>query len=172
MRRRSSLQLLTLWTLQWIDLPPTFHLPLTPSSHYPPGSPLSSSHASSHAFSTSPHSPPIFKAPNKFFDSLSQTEKNRARVTGLGSPGALGGGGGATPSGLHSKSTAHLVGLGTSSSRPGTPDGATTPRAGGAAGGAEPLELQFEAECIVPFAHFGYVVRPLFSILVDVPAQQ
>ncbi|GAA5844298.1 hypothetical protein JCM9279_001759 [Rhodotorula babjevae] len=147
-------------SIQWIDLPPTFHLPLS-STHYPPGSPLSSSYASSHGFSTSPHSPPIFKAPNKFFDSLSQTEKNRARVTGLASPGALGGssggGGGATPSGLHSKSTANLVGLGASSSRPGTPDGTSTPRAGGTAGGAEPLELQFEAECIVPFAHFGYV---------------
>ncbi|BGP43435.1 hypothetical protein JCM10449v2_007470 [Rhodotorula kratochvilovae] len=135
-------------SIQWIDLPPTFHLT---ASHHPSGSPLlSTSHTSSHGLhSGSPHSPPIFKAPNKFFDSLSQAEKNRARVAGA-----------------HSKSATNLVGMGAgagssagsaTSSRPGTPDGASTPRPPAVANGAEPVELQFEADCIVPFAHFGYV---------------
>ncbi|GAA6048648.1 hypothetical protein JCM3770_001999 [Rhodotorula araucariae] len=131
-------------SIQWIDLPPTFPLP---TSRHPHGSPLlSTSHSSAHGpFSGSSHSPPIFKAPNKFFDSLSQAEKNRARVGGA-----------------HSKSATNLVGMGAAGaeglgSSPSTPDGASTPRVHRAAHGAEAVDLQFEADCIVPFAHFGYV---------------
>ncbi|GJN94288.1 hypothetical protein Rhopal_007362-T1 [Rhodotorula paludigena] len=139
-------------SIQWIDLPPA-HV----HSTQPPGSPLlAASHTSTSGyFSTgSPHSPPIFKAPNKFFDSVSQADKNRARVVGA-SAGGIGG--------LHSASTGSLITLGAraSTSYPGTPDegkgAASSSRDSPKLEGGEAIELQFQAECIVPFAHFGYV---------------
>ncbi|GAA5998967.1 glutamine amidotransferase subunit DUG2 [Rhodotorula paludigena] len=139
-------------SIQWIDLPPAH----VHSSQPPPSPLLAASHTSTSGyFSTgSPHSPPIFKAPNKFFDSLSQADKNRARVVGA-SAGGIGG--------LHSASTGSLITLGAraSTSYPGTPDegkgAASSSRDSPKLEGGEAIELQFQAECIVPFAHFGYV---------------
>ncbi|BGP27612.1 hypothetical protein JCM10295v2_006586 [Rhodotorula toruloides] len=135
-------------SIQWVDLPPAPHPSAAPdssASHPSHASPIQSphlphSHASSHSYlSTSPlsRSPPIYKAPNKFFDSISQADKNRARALG---------------SRRGSGDSLNTLGKSLKDSRPVTPheEGAGQANAAG-------QELQFQAECITPFAHFGYV---------------
>jgi hypothetical protein len=167
--------------LQWIDLPPPFHLPAY-SSHRS-GSPLPrdlAASSSSYFSEMSSSSPPIFKAPNKFFDSLSNAEKVRARAIGgrnslsggslasLGVEAALGAGekqrAGSNVGGLRPTKvmpTQDELGVGSGE----TGGGASTPRSGESKSEGEEhsVELQFESENIIPFAHYGYVVRPWFS---------
>ncbi|BGP03427.1 hypothetical protein JCM10021v2_007160 [Rhodotorula toruloides] len=134
-------------SIQWIDLPPTPHPSTANDSSASHPSPVQSphhphSHASSHSyFSSSPlsHSPPIYKAPNKFFDSISQADKNRARALG---------------SRRGSGDSLNTLGKSLKDSRPATPNESG---AGQANGAGQAVELQFQAECITPFAHFGYV---------------
>ncbi|GAA6060784.1 hypothetical protein JCM10212_005433 [Sporobolomyces blumeae] len=115
-------------SIQWIDLPPTVHAEAF-SSH-PSGSPLPQHVASASYFARSA-SPPIVRPPNKFFDSLSNADKVRARMSrdGLNGP---------------SRSV----------------DGGSTPAKVSATpspGQEYMTELQFDEDCIHPFAHYGYV---------------
>lgn len=133
---------------QWVDLPPAPHPSTANDSSASHRSPVQSphhphSHASSQSyFSSSPlsHSPPIYKAPNKFFDSISQADKNRARALG---------------SRRGSGDSLNTLGKSLKDSRPATPNESG---AGQGNGAGQAVELQFQAECITPFAHFGYVV--------------
>ncbi|GAA5904558.1 hypothetical protein JCM6882_004907 [Rhodosporidiobolus microsporus] len=143
-------------SIQWIDLPPPFHLPAF-SSHRS-GSPHPRDLAAASYFSPQSSSPPIFKAPNKFFDSLSNAEKVRARA--LGGRNSLSGGSLATLGKEHEAAEG--------GSRPNKvpppskgeslDDEDLPTHASGASKGEEHVvELQFESERIVPFAHYGYV---------------
>ncbi|BGP11341.1 hypothetical protein JCM10049v2_007246 [Rhodotorula toruloides] len=134
-------------SIQWVDLPPAPHPSTANDSSASHRSPVQSphhphSHASSQSyFSSSPlsHSPPIYKAPNKFFDSISQADKNRARALG---------------SRRGSGDSLNTLGKSLKDSRPATPNESG---AGQGNGAGQAVELQFQAECITPFAHFGYV---------------
>ncbi|GAA5875874.1 hypothetical protein JCM1840_002961 [Sporobolomyces johnsonii] len=130
-------------SIQWIDLPPAFHDDVF-STHGPSGSPLPQQIASESYFDGRSSSPPIHRPPNKFFDSLSQADKARARMQ----------------MGRHSASTGSLpnFGLGKSFDElSGTPSKVSIPP-----GHEHVTELQFAEDCIQPFAHFGYV----YSLLV------
>lgn len=141
---------------QWIDLPPPFQL----ATEEEPYATNNTTGRMSPASAGSPHSPPIFKTPSRFFDSLTDADRAKSRV-----------GAGVSPSsgGRHSLSTSTVPTL-TPSSPVGSlpkasPDSVltaaeqeqttTTTRK------LEPhtVELQFDADCIAPFAHHGYVVR-------------
>ncbi|GAA5842241.1 hypothetical protein JCM3766R1_005079 [Sporobolomyces carnicolor] len=111
-------------SIQWIDLPPEVHSEAF-SSH-PSGSPLPQ-HVASLSYFARSSSPPIHRPPNKFFDSLSNADKVRARMSG-------------------EMSASRSV------------DGGTPKIATPSPGQAEYMtELQFEEECIQPFAHYGYI---------------
>lgn len=133
---------------QWIDLPPAFHLEALSAA--PAGSPLASVLSSSPGAS----SPPIHRAPNRFFDSLTLLDKARAR--GLGTGGAAGGFG-VTRNGTSSSSLATL-----SKETPfdGTQSGSHTP--------PKPdehvIELQFQMGSIATCAHYGYVVSMYLEV--------
>lgn len=111
-------------SIQWIDLPPTVHSEAF-SSH-PSGSPLPQ-HVASLSYFAHSSSPPIYRPPNKFFDSLSNADKLRARTAGDVS--------------------------GSRSVEGGTPTKVTTP----SPGNEYMTELQYEEDCIRPFAHYGYI---------------
>ncbi|GAA6037565.1 hypothetical protein JCM8097_006116 [Rhodosporidiobolus ruineniae] len=151
-------------SIQWIDLPPPFHL--SAYSSHRSGSPHPRDLAQSSYFSTTQSSsPPIFKAPNKFFDSLSNAEKVRARALGAGSKAS------ASNGSLKSMAT------GGSADKDGgegkawlTPEKVPPPRGSGETGASlgeaggsgathdeHVVELQFESDNIIPFAHYGYV---------------
>ncbi|GAA6010624.1 hypothetical protein JCM11491_002998 [Sporobolomyces phaffii] len=110
-------------SIQWIDLPPDVHTEAF--STHPSGSPLPQ-HVASLSYFARSSSPPIYRPPNKFFDSLSNADKVRARVSG-------------------EMSVSRSVEGG------GTPTKVSTPQA------EYMTELQFDAECIHPFAHYGYI---------------
>ncbi|GAA5958312.1 hypothetical protein JCM3765_004788 [Sporobolomyces pararoseus] len=112
-------------SIQWIDLPPEVHSEAF-SSH-PSGSPLPQ-HVASLSYFARSSSPPIYRPPNKFFDSLSNADKVRARMSGEMSASR--------------------------SQEGGTPTKVTTPSPGQA---EYMTELQFDEECIHPFAHYGYI---------------
>ncbi|POY70603.1 hypothetical protein BMF94_6381 [Rhodotorula taiwanensis] len=132
-------------SIQWIDLPPPFQLSaedVAPVSHGGRMSPVSGS----------PHSPPIFKTPNRFFDSLTEADRARTRI-GLS----------ASSSGRHSLNTSNaatpLASSPVGSAPKTSPPIAHAQEAGPIRTQFEPnsVELQFQAECIAPFAHNGYV---------------
>lgn len=147
---------------QWIDLPPAPQPSAAHESSASHPSPIQSphhphSHASAHSYlSSSPlsHSPPIYKAPNKFFDSVSQADKNRARALG---------------SRRGSGDSLNTLGKSPKDSRPATPNESSAQTKDGP---GQAVELQFQAECITPFAHFGYVVCPRRLCLDDGPRSQ
>ncbi|GAA5821143.1 hypothetical protein JCM11251_001983 [Rhodosporidiobolus azoricus] len=150
-------------SIQWIDLPPIFHLAAF-SSHRS-GSPAPRDLAASSYFSPQSSSPPIFKAPNKFFDSLSNQEKVRARAMGVGGRGSVSSGSLASL-GKEGEDWGKLQKIPpTLSMSPRGEAGISgdvddeTPRDASRAGQADEhvVELQFESENIVPFAHYGYV---------------
>ncbi|BGP20053.1 hypothetical protein JCM10213_003563 [Rhodosporidiobolus nylandii] len=140
-------------SIQWIDLPPPFHL--SAFSSHRAGSPLPRDLAATAYFSPQSSSPPIFKAPNKFFDSLSNAEKVRARALG----------------GRNSLSGGSLSSLGKDAEAKGGQPANVVPlrnedemensvRRSGISeslGEEHSVELQFSSESIVPFAHYGYV---------------
>ncbi|GAA5873250.1 hypothetical protein JCM8547_008613 [Rhodosporidiobolus lusitaniae] len=144
-------------SIQWIDLPPPFHLPAF-SSHRS-GSPLPRDLAASSSVSALSSSPPIFKAPSKFFDSLSAQEKVRARA--IGSRNSLSGGSLNTlgsAGGKEDKDRDRPVKVPPPRSDQGDEEHTSTAgRSGESKGDEHVVELQFESEHIVPFAHFGYV---------------
>ncbi|KAI5474387.1 beta-ala-his dipeptidase [Pseudohyphozyma bogoriensis] len=117
--------------ISWIDLPPSFlhdaHFTHSHGSH-PHGSlppHLSTSYQSASS------SPPIYKAPNKFFDSLSQNDRPRSRL------------------GRHAGSTSSLPGL-----------AREFEEGEGTSGGSKDehvVELQFEEHNTALYAHYGYV---------------
>lgn len=116
---------------QWIDLPPAFRL----EAHAHPFGVLSSHLSSSHPYPATSSSPPIHRAHNKFFDSLTLADRPKARL------------------GRNSASTTSLVNLGHESEGDG----------GGISSGASApaehvVELQFEDDHIAHYAHYGYVV--------------
>ncbi|ORY68046.1 hypothetical protein BCR35DRAFT_294767 [Leucosporidium creatinivorum] len=114
-------------SIMWIDLPPSFHLEAL--STLPPGSPsLPLSSLSTSARS----SPPIHRAPNKFFDSLNARDWSRS--------------GSAKPS--HSSSATSLVGL----ARESGEDGGE-----GSKKDEHVVELQFRLDNVEVCAHYGYV---------------
>ncbi|GAA5984956.1 hypothetical protein JCM11641_005597 [Rhodosporidiobolus odoratus] len=121
-------------SMQWIDLPPPFHL--SAFSSHRSGSPLPRDLASSD-FSNQSSSPPILKSHNKFFDSLSNAEKVRARA--FGGRNSLSGGS------LHSLEREATTVAGN--------NGATDE----IKEDEHAVELQFAQENIVPFAHYGYI---------------
>ncbi|GAA5958782.1 hypothetical protein JCM21900_004760 [Sporobolomyces salmonicolor] len=137
-------------SIQWIDLPPAFHEEVF-STHGPSGSPLPQQIASESYFDGRSSSPPIHRPPNKFFDSLSQADKARARMQ----------------MGKHSASTGSLptFGLGKSfddlSGTPSKKEALNPP------GQEHVTELQFAEDCIQPFAHFGYVYCLLVAKSAD-----
>ncbi|CEQ42056.1 SPOSA6832_03827, partial [Sporobolomyces salmonicolor] len=137
-------------SIQWIDLPPAFHEEVF-STHGPSGSPLPQQIASESYFDGRSSSPPIHRPPNKFFDSLSQADKARARMQ----------------MGKHSASTGSLptFGLGKSfDDLSGTP---SKKEASNPPGQEHVTELQFAEDCIQPFAHFGYVYCLLVAKSAD-----
>ncbi|GAA5877521.1 hypothetical protein JCM3774_005895 [Rhodotorula dairenensis] len=134
-------------SIQWIDLPPPFQL--TSESEEP----HSTSTGRMSPASGSPHSPPIFKTPNRFFDSLTEADRARSRV-------------GAASTGRHSLSTSTVPTLTTASPVGSVPEPSPPVGLKGQDDAAQPaarkvephtIELQFQAECIAPFAHHGYV---------------
>ncbi|GAA6008400.1 hypothetical protein JCM10207_000113 [Rhodosporidiobolus poonsookiae] len=159
-------------SIQWIDLPPAFHLssfppssaptptpgsstpiPLPPSAPHPLPLPrdLSTERTPTALFGPGSSSPPIYKAPNKFFDSLSNAEKVRQRAGLSASSGGAGGAGRRGSAG----SVKSLGGVGGGAGGEGE-EGEGAQRTRGE-GDENAVELQFESEQIVPFAHFGYV---------------
>lgn len=138
---------------QWIDLPPFFHLP--------------DEHASAHSHSGrnspasgSPHSPPIYKTPSRFFDSLTEADRARTKLR-PSSAASDRHSAGASPA-VTPLADGTPVGSAPRNSplQPGsqTQEAATS----SSAPSLEPhcVELQFQPECIAPFAHHGYVVCP------------
>lgn len=139
---------------QWIDLPPPFQLSSEPDNTHSASGPGGISSPAS----GSPHSPPIFKVPNRFFDSLTEADRARSKI--------------GVSSGRHSLSTSAVPTL-TMSSPVGSVPKSSSPLLLKGEGEVqangeqqqqrkvEPhtIELQFQAECIAPFAHHGYVVR-------------
>ncbi|KAG0655005.1 hypothetical protein C6P46_001294 [Rhodotorula mucilaginosa] len=142
-------------SIQWIDLPPPFQL----ATEEEPYATNNTTGRMSPASAGSPHSPPIFKTPSRFFDSLTEADRAKSRV-GVSS---------SSPSGRHSLSTSTVPTL-----TPSSPVG-SLPKASPDSVGLtaeqeqttttttmrklEPhtVELQFDADCIAPFAHHGYV---------------
>ncbi|KAM0756418.1 Zn-dependent exopeptidase [Meredithblackwellia eburnea MCA 4105] len=108
--------------IQWIDLPPAFHLEA--HSHQVGSLPpyLSSSHSAS-------SSPPIHRTPNKFFDSISVTDRPRSRLS------------------RNSNSATSLVNLGREI------EGGSS----GASSSEHVVELQFELRNMALYAHYGYI---------------
>lgn len=112
--------------------------------------------------SGSPHSPPIFKTPNRFFDSLTEADRARTRI-GLS----------ASSSGRHSLNTSNaatpLASSPVGSAPKTSPPIAHAQEAGPIRTQFEPnsVELQFQAECIAPFAHNGYVVSLVLLLRVS-----
>ncbi|BGP54969.1 hypothetical protein JCM8202v2_002557 [Rhodotorula sphaerocarpa] len=137
-------------SIQWIDLPPFFHLPDEHASAH--------SHSGRHSpASGSPHSPPIYKTPSRFFDSLTEADRARTKLR-PSSAASDRHSAGASPA-VTPLADGTPVGSAPRNSplQPGsqTQEAATS----SSAPSLEPhcVELQFQPECIAPFAHHGYV---------------
>lgn len=153
--------------MQWIDLPPSFHLPpkgvhLAPlSAHSPPSaSPDSTPTEPSSSSLGVPvgllpqsilqeqfhyplsASPPIHRVPNKFFDSLSSADLARGRPS------------------ARNASSSSLPGLLAKSLESDEEHGGK-----GKGKVVRTVELQFAEQCIANYAHFGYVVRSIATPL-------
>ncbi|KAL8283220.1 hypothetical protein RQP46_005998 [Phenoliferia psychrophenolica] len=108
----------------WIDLPPAFHLEA--HSH-----PIGSVPAHLASTQSAASSPPIHRAPNKFFDGLSIADRPRLR----------------TGPNTHSSSATSLVSLSREF------DGLSS----GASAQEHVIELQFEDSHMALYAHYGYI---------------
>jgi di- and tripeptidase len=109
---------------QWIDLPPAFHL----EEHSQPMSSLTRPGLLSTSQQPS-GSPPIHRLPNKFFDSITLSDRPRSHLS-------------RNTSKTHSVSGGSLPGL-MDDADPGP--------------GSLPVDIQYEDKNVAHYAHFGYV---------------